>query len=1607
MAIVFKNNARTTLAGNITNSATSIAVAAGSVFPTLSGGNIFYCTFDDGTNTEIVKVTAVSTNTLTIVRAQDNTTARAFSAGDLAELRLNAIVLDSFPQSSEGTTFPDNVKAQFGADNDLQIYHDGSDSIIADVGTGDLLIRSSDDLRFQNADGTETFMVLNDNSSVNLYFNNAFKLATTATGIDVTGTATMDGLTVDGSALLKANTATLQWRSADGTSNGYNIKANISNTSDFGLIFEDKDQKDLLKIQSNGDISFYDTAGTSQALYWDASTERLGIGTTSPNAKLDVSSATGSATITPTELLISSSTSASDWSVTDPWGVLGFYSADASGGGAGNIAEISANMESTTGGLASLDFKLQNSAQSYAKTSWLTLKNSGTFANRQVLIEADGGLYVEGKVGIGESDPSGYWSQANQLVIEDGNCGLTLKSAVAGNGRLVFTDTKSTTAGLNDGGMISYSHTDDAMIVQTAGDERLRINSTGIDVTGTVTATGGTSTNWNTAYGWGNHAGLYLGATAKAADSNLFDGVDSVLYQRYRADIGNAIDLNTYTTMGIYHQNSNAQAGTGSNYPISQAGMLTVTADGLMVYQTYQGYATNSTYERKYYSGTWQAWHQVYDSSVFTNNSANWNTAYGWGNHASASYATQSYVGTQISNLVDSSPAALNTLNELAAALGDDANFSTTVNASIAAKLPLAGGTLTGTLISRDITVGAGYHLQRSDHHSGHLEGSYNNVAANHLKSNPIYTIGSSYNPVDAGLSNMYGIGFTRGDASFLSGISNSSGWGLYAAASGTARVWLSGENGIISSTGEHYVGSSRVFHDTYHPNADVLTTARTISLTGAVTGSVSFNGSGNVSITTTNTADPVLTLTGDVTGSATFTNLGNATLTAVVANDSHTHSALYERTAITFGTSQVQWMDQSGVGGTGMNGAAPRNPANGWYHNLIMNHANSAGYYSQISLGLNTDDMYFSRVTGGTASAFQRIFADNYHPNADVLTTARTIAGTSFNGSANIAISYNNLTNIPTNRVIKDSLTANSTSLITTFTSAAAMNTASGSQSSLQVYNPTSGNDAFITFHVSGDYAFYFGLDGGTNKLSVGGWSLGANSYEIYHAGNKPSLATLGYTGATNANYITNNNQLTNGAGYTTNTGTMVETGTTFNGTYPLSFRIGANSYYSHGNITYTGATGTLNSTGGNYSTTSTSNKFSTAHGYIELGPRNTSYAHIYTDRPSFYFNKTTLYAVGNLMWTAGNDGSGSGLDADSLDGYNPEEGLVANSITKRDGNINIQARRFIGGYSLAGDGQASMPFKLAVDQNSWMVATASDPATWGLFWAGSSGARYGTNGLGGPGNIWSNSANPNEFTFVGGDSTAWTVQGSTGDSWQKGTARTADQGILWGASNDGSGSGLDADTVDGIQGASFLRSDADDSFSGGLVSTARDEGIFGTYNSTLTDHIWSMGAAYKNHASGTNFGNMYGFSYKHTNNATGGTMASGHQAVWCQNGSPKAALGTNIWTSGNVTAYSDIRVKTNIEHIPNALDKVCKLNGYTFDRTDFVVDEITGIMPNTRQTGVIAQEVLEILPEAVTGTEEGHYSVAYGNMVGLLIESIKELKGEVDDLKKQLEAK
>ena len=130
--------------------------------------------------------------------------------------------------------------------------------------------------------------------------------------------------------------------------------------------------------------------------------------------------------------------------------------------------------------------------------------------------------------------------------------------------------------------------------------------------------------------------------------------------------------------------------------------------------------------------------------------------------------------------------------------------------------LALSGGTMTGTITSRDLLLQSGYHLMRSNHHTGHLEGSYNNVGGNAVKSNPIYTIGSNYNPLEASLQNMYGIGFAKNSASYMTGdldAVNNNGWGLYVAADGDARVFLNGSHGIISSTGQHYADGQLVWN--------------------------------------------------------------------------------------------------------------------------------------------------------------------------------------------------------------------------------------------------------------------------------------------------------------------------------------------------------------------------------------------------------------------------------------------------------------------------------------------------------------------------------------------------------------------------------------------------------------------------------------------------------------------------------------------------------------------------------------------------------------------------------------------------------------------------
>jgi len=106
--MLFANNCNTTLNGGITAVATSMVVTSATGFPAPTGSQYFYCTLADAatqTTIEIVKVTAVSGTTFTIVRGQDGTTGTIFASGAVVSLRLVAANLNDFPKLDEANTF--------------------------------------------------------------------------------------------------------------------------------------------------------------------------------------------------------------------------------------------------------------------------------------------------------------------------------------------------------------------------------------------------------------------------------------------------------------------------------------------------------------------------------------------------------------------------------------------------------------------------------------------------------------------------------------------------------------------------------------------------------------------------------------------------------------------------------------------------------------------------------------------------------------------------------------------------------------------------------------------------------------------------------------------------------------------------------------------------------------------------------------------------------------------------------------------------------------------------------------------------------------------------------------------------------------------------------------------------------------------------------------------------------------------------------------------------------------------------------------------------------------------------------------------------------------
>jgi len=156
---------------------------------------------------------------------------------------------------SGGIHLPDNAKITLGDAEDLQLYHDGSNSYIKDNGTGNLNYMGGTQT-FQNAAGSKTMMVLNSANSVDLNYNNSTKFQTTNTGVDVTGTITSTGLTTVTQA---ADYDGIRFRGYDDT-NGYYGKIGITDVG-YTQIFAEGNRS--IDLKSGRQIRFFTSTDNS------------------------------------------------------------------------------------------------------------------------------------------------------------------------------------------------------------------------------------------------------------------------------------------------------------------------------------------------------------------------------------------------------------------------------------------------------------------------------------------------------------------------------------------------------------------------------------------------------------------------------------------------------------------------------------------------------------------------------------------------------------------------------------------------------------------------------------------------------------------------------------------------------------------------------------------------------------------------------------------------------------------------------------------------------------------------------------------------------------------------------------------------------------------------------------------------------------------------------------------------------------------------------------------------------------------------------------------------------------------------------------------------
>jgi hypothetical protein len=325
-----------------------------------------------------------------------------------------------------------------------------------------------------------------------------------------------------------------------------------------------------------------------------------------------------------------------------------------------------------------------------------------------------------------------------------------------------------------------------------------------------------------------------------------------------------------------------------------------------------------------------------------------------------------------------------------------------------------------------------------------------------------------------------------------------------------------------------------------------------------------------------------------------------------------------------------------------------------------------------------------------------------------------------------------------------------------------------------------------------------------------------------------------------------------------------------------------------------------------------------------------------------------------GSVVWNAGNDGAGSGLDADLLDGQHGSYYAVASSLNSYLPLAGGTMTGTITGGRTAGTDVVEFA---NADNYASMRVIRNNAAS-----ANRDGMYIG----------YGNSNSGATRIYGAGSTSAHAYIDGSGN-WYR-----SDGNIYWHAGNDGAGSGLDADVLDGV--------------SWGNVNV----------NITTSGYVFSNGESLGTSLrSGGIYGNL-GLYVASTYNMQFDLGWAGSW-VWTFTNSARMSLsnGGNLVTSGNITAYgspSDERYKYNIKPIQNALTTVLQLEGVTFNwKEDTDSYKMTKL---DNDVGFIAQQVREVLPDLVREGEDGYLGLRERAIVPLLVEAIKELNAKIEKL-------